>query len=321
MERVLVTGGAGYVGGTAVSMLLDKGYEITVLDDLSMGHEDAVDPRATFIAGSILDVEAVRKALQGVTAVMHFAGKSLVGESVEKPDLYLHVNIGGTEILLNEMRAAGITRIVFSSSAATYGEPKRVPIMEDDIPDPTNPYGASKLGVDHLLTKFAAESGFAAISLRYFNVAGAFNSTHGWLAERHDPETHLIPNVLRAVESAPLKIFGTDWPTADGTCIRDYVHVVDLIDGHIRALNVLKRANHEIVNLGSGGGYSVREVIDTASKVVGRTIPSLEFERRAGDPAVLIASIDKAGTLLGWKPTLNLENMIADAQSAFDSRK
>ena len=321
MERVLVTGGAGYVGGTAVSMLLDKGYDVTVLDDLTMGHEDAVDPRATFIKGSILDAAVVRTALQGCSAVMHFAGKSLVGESVEKPDLYLHVNIDGTEILLNEMKAAGITRIVFSSSAATYGEPKRVPIMEDDVPDPTNPYGASKLGVDHLLTRFASESGLAAISLRYFNVAGAFNSSTGWLAERHDPETHLIPNVLRAVDSAPLKIFGTDWPTADGTCIRDYVHVVDLIDAHMRALVALKPATHGIVNLGSGGGYSVKEVIDTASKVVGRTIPAIECERRAGDPAVLIASIEKAAALLGWKPTLNLENMIADTQSAFDSRK
>jgi len=321
MERVLVTGGAGYVGGTAVSMLLDKGYEITVLDDLSMGHKDAVDPRATFYSGSILDAEVVRQALQGCSAVMHFAGKSLVGESVEKPELYRHVNIDGSEILLNEMKAAGISRIVFSSSAATYGEPKRVPILEDDIPDPTNPYGASKLGVDHLLTRFAAEDGFAAISLRYFNVAGAFKSQNGWLAERHNPETHLIPNVLRSIDSAPLKIFGTDWPTADGTCIRDYVHVVDLIDGHIRALNALTPSTHEIVNLGSGGGYSVREVIDTASRVVGRTIPALEFERRAGDPAVLIASIEKAATLLGWKPTLNLENMIADAQSAFDSQK
>ena len=321
MERVLVTGGAGYVGGTAVSMLLDLGYQITVLDDLSMGHEDAVDPRATFVNGSILDSAVVRSALQGCSAVMHFAGKSLVGESVEKPELYHHVNVDGTELLLNEMKSAGITRIVFSSSAATYGEPKRVPIMEDDLPDPTNPYGASKLGVDHLLTRFASESGFAAISLRYFNVAGAFKSKNGWLAERHDPETHLIPNVLRAVDSAPLKIFGTDWPTADGTCIRDYVHVVDLIDGHIRALTALTSSTHEIVNLGSGGGYSVREVIDTASKVVGRTIPALEVERRAGDPAVLIASIEKAGAFLGWKPALNLEHMIADAQSAFDARK
>ena len=320
MERVLVTGGAGYVGGTAVSMLLDQGYEITVLDDLSMGHADAVDPRATFIAGSILDAEVVRKALAGCSAVMHFAGKSLVGESVEKPELYRHVNIDGTEILLNEMNAAGITRIVFSSSAATYGEPKRVPIMEDDAPDPTNPYGESKLGVDHLLTRFAKESEFAAISLRYFNVAGAFKSSTGWLAERHDPETHLIPNVLRAVESAPLKIFGTDWPTADGTCIRDYVHVVDLIDAHIRALKALKAARHEIVNLGSGGGYSVREVIDTASHVLGRKIPAVEIERRAGDPAVLIASIEKAAALLQWKPTRDLGQMISDTQSAFASR-
>ncbi len=320
MERILVTGGAGYIGGTAVAQLLAEGYEVTVLDDLSMGHADAVPATARFIEGSILDAAKVCEALDGASAVIHFAGKSLVGESVEKPDLYMHVNVDGTEVLLSEMKAAGVNRIVFSSSAATYGEPKSVPILESDATAPTNPYGASKLGVDHLLTKYAKESGLGAISLRYFNVAGALKSATGWLAERHEPETHLIPNVLRSTDASPLKIFGTDWPTADGTCIRDYVHVVDLIDAHIRALNAITPATHHIINLGSGGGYSVREVIDTASKVLGRTIAAVEVDRRAGDPAVLIASIDKAGEILGWKPSHNLEQMIADTKQALDSR-
>ena len=321
MERVLVTGGAGYIGGTAVAQLLALGYDVTVLDDLSMGHADAVPASARFIEGSILDVDKVREALYGVHAVIHFAGKSLVGESVEKPELYHHVNVEGTEVLLEEMRRAGIARIVFSSSAATYGEPKSLPILETDSTEPTNPYGTSKLGVDHLLTRYAKEFGLAAISLRYFNVAGALQGAAGWLAERHDPETHLIPNVLRSTDATPLKIFGTDWPTADGTCIRDYVHVIDLIDAHIRALNSLEPATHHIINLGSGGGYSVRQVIDTASKVLGRKIAAMEYERRAGDPAILIASIDRAEKLLGWKPERDLEAMIADTQSAFDSRR
>ena len=320
MERVLVTGGAGYIGSTAVAMLLAAGYEVTVLDDLSMGHADAVPAEARFVEGSILDEAKVREALAGASAVIHFAGKSLVGESVEKPELYRHVNVDGTDVLLAQMRAASVNRIVFSSSAATYGEPKSVPIVESDPTEPTNPYGASKLGVDHLLTRYASEYGLAAISLRYFNVAGALHSSRGWLAERHDPETHLIPNVLRSTDAAPLKIFGVDWPTADGTCIRDYVHVVDLIDAHIRALGALEPAAHHIINLGSGGGYSVREVIDTASAVLGRPIAAIEFERRAGDPAVLIASIEKAGTLLGWKPERNLQSMIADTQSAFAAK-
>ena len=319
MERILVTGGAGYIGSTAVAQLLAQGYQVTVLDDLSMGHSDAVPAAARFVQGSILDSAKVREALADVSAVIHFAGKSLVGESVEKPELYHHVNVDGTEVLLNEMRAASISRIVFSSSAATYGEPKTVPILESDPTDPTNPYGASKLGVDHLLTRYAAEFGLAAISLRYFNVAGALKGAHGWLAERHDPETHLIPNVLRSTDAVPLKIFGADWPTSDGTCIRDYVHVIDLIDAHIRALSALKPATHHIINLGSGGGYSVRQVIDAASKVLGRKIAAIENERRAGDPAILIASIAKAQEILGWKPERNLEEMIADTQSAFES--
>jgi UDP-glucose 4-epimerase len=206
-----------------------------------------------------------------------------------------------------------VKKIVFSSTAATYGEPREVPITETSITDPTNPYGASKLKVDNLLTARAASDGIAAISLRYFNVAGALQTADGWLAERHNPETHLIPNVLRADDSTPLKIFGTDWPTPDHTCVRDYIHVVDLIEAHIRALTALVEGQHEIINLGSGDGYSVRQVIDTASKVIGTTIPAIEVDRRAGDPAVLIASVEKAKSFLNWIPTRNMEAMINDA--------
>jgi UDP-glucose 4-epimerase len=308
MTRILVTGGAGYIGSTATAILIERGYEVVVFDDLSMGHADAVDSRATFVEGSLLDPDALRNALAGCQAVIHFAGKSLVGESVEKPELYHHVNVDGTANLLDAMAIHGIDRIVFSSSAATYGQPVDDPITEESVAAPTNPYGASKLAIDHLITA----RGISAISLRYFNVAGAYESKSGWLAERHNPETHLIPLVLRATPENPLKIFGTDWDTKDGTCIRDYVHVVDLIEAHILALEALQPHIHEIVNLGSGGGYSVREVISVAAKVLGREVPAVESPRRAGDPGTLVASIAKAKSLLGWEPTRDLETMISD---------
>jgi UDP-glucose 4-epimerase len=243
---------------------------------------------------------------------MHFAGKSLVGESVEKPDLYQSVNVDGTRILLDEMRKQSITKIVFSSSAATYGEPKEVPILETSETNPTNPYGATKLAIDHMITAEAKQHGISAASLRYFNVAGALKADRGWLAERHNPETHLIPNVLRSTQENPVKIFGTDWPTADGTCIRDYVHVIDLIDAHIKALKSLGASGHEIYNLGSGCGYSVREVVSAASAAVEHQIPFVDSPRRAGDPAVLIADISKAKRLLDWAPTRDLTTMVAD---------
>lgn len=310
--RVLVTGGTGYIGSTAVEILLGQGFEISILDDCSMGHADTVPAGVRFIQGSLLNASEVAEALTGCEAVMHFAGKSLVGESVEKPDLYHSVNVDGTRILLDEMRKQSITKIVFSSSAATYGEPKVVPILETSETNPTNPYGATKLAIDHMITEEATEHGISAASLRYFNVAGALKADRGWLAERHNPETHLIPNVLRSTQANPVKIFGTDWPTADGTCIRDYVHVIDLIDAHIKALNSLGAAGHEIYNLGSGSGYSVREVVNAASDAIGHQIPFVDSPRRAGDPAVLIADISKAKRMLAWEPTRDMTTMVAD---------
>ena len=310
--RVLVTGGTGYIGSTAVEILLSQGFEISILDDCSMGHADTVPAGVRFVQGSLLNADEVADALQGCEAVMHFAGKSLVGESVEKPDLYQSVNVDGTRILLNEMRKQSIAKIVFSSSAATYGEPKVVPILETSETNPTNPYGATKLAIDHMITEEAKNHGISAASLRYFNVAGALKAQRGWLAERHNPETHLIPNVLRSTDSNPVKIFGTDWPTEDGTCIRDYVHVIDLIDAHIKALNSLGKPGHEIYNLGSGSGYSVREVVKAASDAMGHQIPFVDSPRRAGDPAVLIADISKAKRMLDWSPTRDMTTMVAD---------
>ena len=315
--RVLVTGGTGYIGSTAVEILLTQGFEISILDDCSMGHADTVPAGVRFIEGSLLNASEVADALQGCDAVMHFAGKSLVGESVEKPDLYHSVNVDGTRILLDEMHKQSITKIVFSSSAATYGEPKVVPILETSETSPTNPYGATKLAIDHMITAEAAARGISAASLRYFNVAGALKAQRGWLAERHNPETHLIPNVLRSTADNPVKIFGTDWPTADGTCVRDYVHVIDLIDAHIKALNSLGAPGHEIYNLGSGSGYSVREVVAAASAATGTDIPYVDSPRRAGDPAVLIADISKAKAKLDWSPTRDITTMVSDTLKSF----
>ena len=309
--RVLVTGGAGYIGSVATAILLERGFDVTVLDDCSTGHRDAVSSQAKFIEGSVLNPESIALALADCSAVFHFAAKSLVGESVEKPDLYFDVNVNGTRNLLDQMAKAKISKLVFSSTAATYGEPEVIPITEVANTKPTSPYGTTKLAVDQMITE-EAKSGLAAVSLRYFNVAGAYKSKSGWLAERHNPETHLIPNLLRSTLEKPIKIFGDDWPTKDGTCIRDYIHVVDLIDAHILALENLVSGQHKIVNLGSGGGFSVTEVVSAASKVLGRDIPTEITYRRSGDPAVLIADISLAAQFLNWEPKHGIENMVRD---------
>jgi len=315
--RVLVTGGAGYIGSIAVEILMQQGHEISILDDCSTGHANSVPASARFIQGSILDSEQVAAALAGCDAVMHFAGKSLVGESVEKPALYHSINVDGTRVLLAQMRNLSITKIVFSSSAAVYGEPTVVPIVESSQTRPTNPYGETKLSIDQMITAESKSTGISAASLRYFNVAGAMQTERGWLAERHNPETHLIPNVLRSTAENPLKIFGTDWPTHDGTCIRDYLHVVDLIDAHTKALDLLNSPGHEIYNLGSGTGYSVREVVAAATAAIGHQVPCIDSPRRAGDPAVLIADITKAKRFLDWQPRKGLEAMVSDTLRSF----
>ena len=314
--RLLVTGGAGYVGSVVAAQLVEAGHEVTVLDDLSTGHEDAVPEGARFVRGSITEAH---EALAGVEAVLHFAAKSLVGESVEKPGLYWSHNLGGTLALLDAMREQGVRGIVFSSTAATYGEPERSPILETDPTRPTNPYGASKLAVDTTLTAYAGLHGLGAVSLRYFNVAGA----HGRFRERHAIETHLIPNVLKVAtgERDSISVFGTDYPTDDGTCVRDYVHVADLAVAHLLALEALSPGEHKIYNLGSGTGFSVQEVISVCREVTGHDIPAVVGPRRAGDPAVLVASSETIRRELGWKAERpSLRDIVSDAWGALSGK-
>jgi len=313
--RLLVTGGAGYIGGVVAAQLIAAGHEVTVLDDLSTGHADAVPAGATFIEGDLRGSASAVLA-GGIDAVLHFAAKSLVGESVAQPGLYWGNNLGGSLALLEAMRVAGVRSIVFSSSAATYGEPDSIPIEESAPARPTSPYGASKLAVDTALAEYARMHGFGAVSLRYFNVAGAFRDAAGaWLGERHTVETHLIPNILRIArdDSGPVSIFGDDYPTADGSCIRDYIHVTDLAAAHLLALGACSPGQHTVYNLGSGTGYSNFEVLAACRDVTGLEIPAKVTGRRAGDPAVLIASSERIGRELGWRPERGLREMVADA--------
>ncbi len=307
--QLLVTGGAGYIGSVVSARLLEAGHDVVVLDDLSTGHADAVPDGARLVRATLR--EAAHEILaSGFDGVLHFAAKSLVGESVQKPGLYWDKNLGETLALLDAMRVNGTPRIVFSSTAATYGEPESTPIVETAPTRPTNPYGASKLAIDTTLAEYARMYGIGATSLRYFNVAGSY----GAYGERHTVETHLIPNVLKVpLGAGSVNVFGTDYPTTDGTCVRDYIHVVDLAAAHLLALEACSPGTHEIYNLGSGSGYSVREVIGVCREVTGHAIPVTESPRRAGDPAVLIASSTKITERLGWKPERDLRVMVTDA--------
>jgi UDP-glucose 4-epimerase len=311
--KLLVTGGAGYIGSVVAHQLLQEGHETVVLDNLSKGHEKAVPEGARFAEADLLDPEEVSDALaEGFDGVLHFAALSLVGESVEQPERYYRNNVCGTLNLLEAMREASVPRLVFSSTAAVYGEPEEVPIPETSATLPTNPYGASKLAVDRMIGAVAGARGLAATSLRYFNVAGA----SGRFGEDHHPETHLIPLVLQAASGAreSVRIFGTDYPTRDGTPIRDYIHVEDLGRAHLLALEAAEEGEHRVYNLGNGAGFSVREVVEAARRVTGRQIVAVESPRRSGDPAVLVASSDKIRAELGWKPEKpELEAMISDA--------
>ncbi len=319
--RVLVTGGAGYIGSVVGAQLVAAGHDVTVLDDLSTGFADAVPPGATFVKGTLRDCAAEVLA-DGIEAVLHFAAKSLVGESVANPAKYWSNNLGGTISLLEAMREIGVRTIVFSSTAAVYGEPERTPILETDPARPTSPYGASKIAVDTTLTEFCRLYGFGAVSLRYFNVAGAFQGPDSrWLGERHNPETHLIPNVLAAAtQGRPVQIFGDDYPTPDGTCVRDYIHVTDLADAHLRALAAARPGEHRIYNLGNGAGFSVLEVIEVCREVTGVDIEVEAGPRRAGDPAVLVASSAKIQSELGWRAARDLRAMAADAWAFVQAR-
>ena len=310
--KLLVTGGAGYVGSVCAKVLLEQGHQVVVVDDLSTGNADAVPDGAVFVHDDMVNAAGSLLRDGSFDGVLHFAAKSLVGESVAEPEKYWFGNVVRSLELLEVMRAAGTPRLGFSSTAATYGEPESVPITEDAPTRPTNTYGATKLAIDHAITSYAIAHGLAATSLRYFNVAGAY----GGLGERHAVETHLIPLVLQVAtgQRAEITVYGNDWPTADGTCIRDYIHVRDLADAHLLALQHARSGVHTIYNLGSGTGFSVREVIDCCRRVTGRPIAAVDVERRAGDPAVLIASSEKAMRELGWLPTrTTIDEIVSDA--------
>ncbi|MGW2018201.1 UDP-glucose 4-epimerase GalE [Streptomyces sp. NPDC001927] len=308
--KYLVTGGAGYVGSTVARHLVEAGHEVTVLDDLSTGFAEGVPAGARFVEGRIQDAA---KWLDGsYDGVLHFAAFSQVGESVAKPEKYWENNVGGTMALLAAMRTAGVRKLVFSSTAATYGEPKSVPITEAAPTAPTSPYGASKLAVDHMIGGECAAHGLAAVSLRYFNVAGAY----GTCGERHDPESHLIPLVLDVAlgRREAINVYGDDYPTPDGTCVRDYIHVADLAEAHLLALDAMTGGEHLICNLGNGNGFSVREVVETVRKVTGHPVPEVMAARRPGDPAVLVASAEAARERLGWIPSRpDLADIVRDA--------
>ncbi|MFF8608822.1 UDP-glucose 4-epimerase GalE [Streptomyces sp. NPDC015346] len=309
-SRYLVTGGAGYVGSTVARHLIEAGHEVTVLDDLSTGFADAVPAGAEFIEGRVQD--AARWLDGSYDGVLHFAAFSQVGESVAKPEKYWENNVGGTMALLAAMRTAGVRRLVFSSTAATYGEPVSVPITESAPTAPTSPYGASKLAVDHMIAGECAAHGLAAVSLRYFNVAGAY----GACGERHDPESHLVPLVLEVAlgRREAINVYGDDYPTPDGTCVRDYIHVADLAEAHLLALDAMTPGEHLVCNLGNGNGFSVREVVETVRKVTGHPVPEVIAARRSGDPAVLVASADTARERLGWHPSRpDLADIVRDA--------
>lgn len=304
--KILVLGGAGYIGSHTVYSLIEQGNEVIVFDNLETGHIEAVHPKAKFYKSDLrnrVHIDRVLDVEKNIDAVIHFAANSLVGESMINPLKYYDNNLCGTKVLLESLVAHNIKNIVFSSTAATYGEPKHTPILEDDPTNPTNCYGETKKAMERMFYWTQQAHGLKYVSLRYFNACGAHIS--GKIGEAHNPETHLIPIILHAANGTRdhISIFGTDYNTPDGTCIRDYIHVTDLAQAHILAVEyLLNGGESNIFNLGNGVGFSVREVIETAKKVTGKEIKVIEEERRAGDPAILIASSNKAKNILGWKP-------------------
>ncbi|QHE63320.1 UDP-glucose 4-epimerase GalE [Rossellomorea vietnamensis] len=314
---ILVMGGAGYIGSHAVYQLIDEGYAVVVMDNLQTGHEDAVHPEAEFYQGDIKDKEFLRNVFkkEKIDGVLHFAANSLVGESMEKPLEYFDNNVYGTQVLLEVMKEYGVKHIVFSSTAATYGDQDVVPITEELPTIPTNAYGETKLTMEKMMKWCDRAYGMKYVALRYFNVAGAGKS--GEIGEDHTPETHLIPVILQVAlgKREHISVFGNDYPTADGTCIRDYIHVEDLIEAHILALKYLQNGGEsDVFNLGSSKGYSVFEIIHSVREVTGHPIPQVIDQRRAGDPATLVASSEKAKRVLGWNPSRNnIHQIVEDA--------
>ena len=318
MTRILITGGAGYVGSVSAEAFLTAGHDVVVLDDLTTGHRAAVPAGASLHAGTYTDTEALARLLDAerIEAILHCAARSLVGESIRDPAKYYRDNVAGGVALLEAVRTTGVQRLVFSSTAAVYGVPDATPIPEDAPLRPINAYGETKRTFEGALAWYGRAYGLRSVSLRYFNVAGATDT----LGEAHDPETHLIPNILLAAEGRlDLTIFGDDYPTPDGTCLRDYIHVADLADAHLRAIEstALDDARTDeplICNLGNGGGFSIREVVTAAEAAVGKPIPFTVGPRRAGDPPILVARSARAAEILGWRPARpTLEEMVGSA--------
>ncbi|HJG42650.1 UDP-glucose 4-epimerase GalE [Corynebacterium phoceense] len=310
--KLLVTGGAGYVGSVCAAVLVEAGHDVTIIDNFTTGNREAVPAAARLVEGDVRDKAAEVLGEGGFEGVVHFAARSLVGESMEVPDEYWQHNLVTTLALLDAMRANDVNNLVFSSTAATYGEPEVVPITEDLPTKPTNTYGATKLSIDYAITSYANAYGLGATSLRYFNVAGAY----GEIGENREIETHLIPLVLQVAlgHRDKIFIFGDDYPTPDGTAVRDYIHIRDLADAHVLALETNMPGTHRIYNLGSGDGYSVKQVIEACRAVTGHPIPAELAPRRAGDPATLIASSAKIKEELGWNPTrTELTTIVTDA--------
>ena len=316
-QKLLITGGAGFIGSVLTAYLLDHGDKVVVVDDLSTGYRKAIDSRASFIQANILDLPTLVKALTAVDTVIHCAAKSLVEESVSNPELYEQINVEGTKILLEAMSEANVSNVIFSSTAAVYGDSKIQPITESSEINSVNPYGKSKIESERLISRFCS-NGIAGITFRYFNVAGSYQSSTGQLyVEDHKNETHLLPKIMRNYikhkEKSQVEIYGDNWPTKDGSCIRDYLHVVDLTHAHLLALDTIKAGKNQVFNLGSGRGYSVFEVINEIEKVVGDKLNQVISPARPGDPAVLLADIDKARKELGWIPKANLKQIILDS--------
>ncbi|MCZ7425836.1 UDP-glucose 4-epimerase GalE [Micromonospora sp. WMMA1949] len=314
--KLLVTGGAGYIGSVVTRMLLDHGHQVTVLDDLRTGHREALAPDATHVELPVHEAAQVLTPDAGFDGVLHFAALIAAGESMIRPELYWHTNTVGSIALIDAVRAARVPRMVFSSTAAVYGNPTELPIPETAVKAPTSTYGATKLAVDMALTSEAIAHDLAAVSLRYFNVAGAYLRDGQAIGERHDPETHLIPIALdvAAGRREKLQLFGDDYPTVDGTCVRDYIHVEDLARAHLLALDAATPGRHRIYNLGNGNGFTNRQVVDVVREVTGHPVPVEVAPRREGDPAELVASSALARDELGWTPAKpTLHDMVGDA--------
>jgi UDP-glucose 4-epimerase len=318
-DKLLITGGAGYIGSILSAYFLDRGFEVHVIDDLSSGSLNNLDKRAIFYQGSILDTRLLQESMQRVTAVFHCAAKSLVSESIHKSELYNQVNVEGTGNLLTQMKSLDIHKLIFSSTCAVYGQPEQIPISEKSTTVPISPYGVSKLKADKLITESTKNGNLSAISFRFFNIAGSYENNEGiWFNETRENETHLIPNLIKSEPSEVFEVFGIDYPTHDGSCVRDFLHIKDLARAYELALNNnLNNPEHQIINLGSGAGTSVLEVIAITEEVLKRRIKVLHSKSREGDPATLVAYIEKAKQILDWQPELDIRQIIQSAWQGY----